>query len=447
LGNVYLNEILPNPKDDEKTGEYIEIFNASNSDADISGWILKDASKTKYVFPDGAKIEPGKYLVIYRADFKFAMNNSGQETVSLLDKDGKIISSVTYNSAKENISYNFDGAFWHWSRFLTPGEENKFNHAPKIKISKIKNAYAGVPVSFSASVKDKDRDKLKYAWDFGDGHKSYLQNPTHIYLKKKKYIATFMVDDGSEKFAKTLSVKVQSYPKQDVKIVKLNPNPASKATGQESIVLLNNSKKKINLKGWKIATGSKKLINHIINSDISLRPNETKKITRADAFFYLNNFAMKLELRYPNGKTADKVAYAKEKIAEDEIYQKTNGKWAWIAPPAENKLVLADSPTENNPVVATYGDTEIQNNLGKQTINETKAKNKIILANYATDLSLPDDLASRPRVLGAETVNNSENYYTFTPPAPPEKHWAIKFLENIGMSANSILNKFILLFN
>jgi len=439
---ICLNEILPNPKGDEVAGEYIEIFNSGDTDIAINSWTLKDKSSTKYIFPDDTKIEAGKYLVIYRADFKFSMNNSGAETVFLLDKDDKLVSSVSYNGAKENVSYNFDGAFWHWSRYLTPGKVNKFNHAPKIKIGKIKNAYAGVPISFTANTRDQDKDKLKYSWNFGDGHRSYLKNPTHIYLKKKKYTAIFTVDDGSEKFAKTISVQVKSYPKANIKIVQLSPNPAGNDTGQEKIVLLNTSKRKINLKGWKIATGSKKLINHIINSDVLLSPNETKAITNADAFFYLNNTAMKLELRYPNGKTADKLAYQKDNIAEDEIYKKTGSQWAWIAPPTENKLALVESPAENSSVLVD--NQEIQNNLGKYSENtdwQKKGENKIVLASYATNLSLPKNLGSEPRILGASTVRDNSEYFAFGRPYAPEPHWAMKLVISFGEILNSILNK------
>lgn len=446
---VYLNEILPNPKGDEKTGEFVEIYNAGETDANLSDWTLKDASKTKYIFPSGVKIEPGKYLIVYRTDFKFAMNNSGQETISLLDKGGKVVSAVSYSGAKENTSYNFDGAFWHWSRFLTPKKENRFNHAPKVKIKKIKEAFAGVPVAFEASVKDKDKDKVKYIWDFGDKHKSYLKNPTHIFEKKKNYNIILTVDDGSEKFAKTLSVKVKNYPKADVKIVQLSPNPAGNDTGKEKISLLNNSKKKINLRGWKIATGSKKLINHIITKDFLIEPGKTASVTRQNAFFYLNNTAMKLELRYPNGKTADKVAYQKEKIDENEIYKKINGQWAWIAPPAENKLALAENPAENNPAAIEYTDTEIQDNLGKYSESaswRTKKENKIILASYGTQLSLPDNFDAQPRVLGVSTVRDNSKYFAFGQPYTPEPHWAIKIWANILTAINSLINGLFLQF-
>lgn len=449
---VYLNEILPNPKGTDTGKEFVEIYNAEDEQIDLTGWTLKYASST-YHFPDGTKIDPGKYLAILNGtDFKFSLGNSGERTLALFDKDDKKASAVSWSGAKEAVSYNFDGAFWHWSRKLTPGEENKFNHAPQIKIEKIKDTYVGMPLTFSLSAKDKDKDKLKFVWDFGDGHKSYMKNPTHIFLKKKNYHVILTVDDGSDKFAKTLTVKVKKYPKQNVKMIQLNPNPAGNDTGKEKITLINNSKKKINLKGWKIATGtsSKKLINHIIAADFFIPAGKPADLTHLDAFFYLNNKAMKLELRYPDGQTADKLAYAKDKIADDEIYKKTGNQWAWIAPPAKTELAVAPTPAEASPtVVAT--ETEVSENLGKFTANpelEKKNEYRISLANYDSKIVIPKD-TSEPsgRVLGASTVRETESTFSFTQAAPPEKHWLMKFLDYLAISANALANKLFLRFN
>lgn len=443
-GQVCLNEILPNPKGDEGSGEYIEIFNSEDTNVDIGGWILKDKSSTKYTFSADAKIPAKNYLLIYRTDFKFSMNNSGPEIISLFDENGKTVSSVLYNGAKENVSYNFDGAFWHWSRFLTPGKENKFNRAPKIKISKTKEAFVGVPIVFSASAKDKDKDKLKYSWDFGDGHKSYMQKPTHTYLKKKTYHVILTVDDGSEKFAKITSIKVKDYPKTNVKITEILPNPPGNDTGQEKISLLNNSKKKVNLKGWKISTGNKKMINHPIAKDFLIAPGKIATLTRKNASFYLTNTAMKLELRYPNGKTADKVAYAKDKIEDGEIYKKTNNQWAWVTPVAENKLVIAEKQTKNINALAK-SDTEIQNVLGKYSASpdwQKKKENRIVLLNY----SLPQmplhsfdnrlSTALNENYLYKDKCSCNLSYLN----RKLQKHYAVVFLQNISSSLNSYFN-------
>jgi PKD repeat protein len=51
-------------------------------------------------------------------------------------------------------------------------------------------------VSFSATGLDPDGDSLTYSWDFGDGGKSLLQNPSHTYATAGTYTATVTVSDG-----------------------------------------------------------------------------------------------------------------------------------------------------------------------------------------------------------------------------------------------------------
>ena len=50
-------------------------------------------------------------------------------------------------------------------------------------------------VNFKASVFDNEGAVASYRWDFGDGTKSELKNPTHIYQKSGTFIATLTVTD------------------------------------------------------------------------------------------------------------------------------------------------------------------------------------------------------------------------------------------------------------
>ena len=58
---------------------------------------------------------------------------------------------------------------------------------------------AGKPplaVQFSADGSDPDGDAVTYAWDFGDGTSSFLQNPVHTYTSAGTYTATVTVRDS-----------------------------------------------------------------------------------------------------------------------------------------------------------------------------------------------------------------------------------------------------------
>lgn len=341
--NVYLNEILPSPKKDS-ADEYIEIANGESGPVDLFGWRLKDASKSKgYEFKDHVTIDPGEYLAIYKPQSKLALNNSA-ESVYLHNPKGDVTSSVSYDKSQKNASYNFDGKSWRWSKYFTPGKKNRFDSEPAVKIKKIKRAYKDIYTEFSAKAKDKETKKLKYVWDFGDGKKSYLKKTSHKYLATGKYAVTLSVSDDSQTVEKSFMLTVKNYPRPDLEIVKIVPNPPGNDSASETIDIKNSSGKKASLDGWKIATGSgEKMYNHPISDGITLESGEANTITREMSKFTLNNKAGKVQLVSPDGKIIDVVEYEKEKIAEGEAYLKIDGEWQWIVPSEKE-----ESPAEED---------------------------------------------------------------------------------------------------
>jgi hypothetical protein len=345
---IYLNEIFPNPKDGPDN-EYIEIASGESRPVDLFSWKIKDASKGKgYQFKEHTFLEPGEYLAVYKSQSKLALNNS-EESVYLYNPRGDIISSVSYDKSRKNASYNFDGADWHWSKYLTPGRKNKFDSEPSVKIKKPKNVFKDTFAEFSAKARDKETKKLKYAWDFGDGKKSHLKKTFHKYLATGRYVVTLSVSDDSQTIEKSFSINVKNFPHPDLEIVKIIPNPDGNDSAGEAIDLKNNSGRKADLTGWKIATGSEeKTYNHPISDGVTLNPRETKAITREMSKFTLNNKAGKVQLVSPDGKIIDEVEYSKEKIAEGEIYAKTDGEWQWIFPPEKEESSEEEESKENS---------------------------------------------------------------------------------------------------
>ncbi len=118
---LIINELLPNPVGSDNY-EFVEIFNPEDVVVDLSGWILKDAS-TSFIFTD-EKIEPHSYLMLPRTKTKIALNNSGEETVELVDSFGEIISAVIYSKSFEGESFVFDEGVWKWTTTPTAGLPN-----------------------------------------------------------------------------------------------------------------------------------------------------------------------------------------------------------------------------------------------------------------------------------------------------------------------------------
>lgn len=432
---IRLNEILPNPKAKSDAGEFIELYNFGTEPADISGWILRDATKTgKYIFPPGTIIAAAAYFVITDQSFKLSINNSN-ETIALFDSSNTFIDSVQYTATKEDVSLNYTATGWPASNAVsvasagwrggtpTPGAANILNTLPETKEKVPKKGFKGMPITFSATGKDADGDTLQYTWDFGDGHKSYKAAPSHRYETNGIYAITLKTTDGSDDVLETFTIEIQSYKPPNVRITSLMPNPAGNDTDNEWIIIENRGKKEVNLKGFGIATGWKSLSNHPVREDFVIAPKKEARLTRVHSLFTLPNQKGKIELRAPDGKVLQKIRYKLDtSIAEGIVYKKKKGeRWSFEAsaePDQDNETesepVSSDSAEESAaegtvPETDTLPTEEAPNLqetegavLGASTTAETQAyryaRNRqwMKLINFGTRAGLPDDILFTP---------------------------------------------------
>ncbi len=340
---LIISELLPNPSTDEKENEFIEIYNPNNFNVSLKSWKLRDSSKSgEFVFEDEKILKPFGYVAIYRKKFKFALNNSGKEVVYLISPNNKEKSKVSYDYTKKDVSYAWDGKKWRFTKILTPGKENKFTKPLLLKKLKVeKNIYKNVKAKFEASSNYKGKN-VKYKWDFGDGRKSYKRKTTHTYKKSGRFVAYLTISSDIEKIVKKFEVNVKKYPKYNVNIVEISPNPKGKDTGNEYIIIKNKSKKTINFKNWSIATGKDKkhLVNHPILKKFKLKHGEKKKIYTKYSKISLPNKGGVVELRAPNGKVVYRRKYfleGKSNIPEGSKYLKIDKSWVWQIPKEDKK--------------------------------------------------------------------------------------------------------------
>ncbi|MEQ9309166.1 MAG: lamin tail domain-containing protein [Balneolaceae bacterium] len=106
---VVINEILYRRKN-ELSPEFVELFNNTEKNFDLSGWTFKDASSSKATIPTGTFLAAGEYVVLTdREDFANSLNNgiylsgfpslndSGDEII-IKNVDGITIDSLFYQS-------------------------------------------------------------------------------------------------------------------------------------------------------------------------------------------------------------------------------------------------------------------------------------------------------------------------------------------------------------
>ena len=111
IPKIIINEILPNPIGDDSgipNGEWIELYNQGDS-LNVNGLTLKDSSsKTIEINSETTQstiIGKNSYLVVYTGSKIGFLNNDKETEISLYKNDTKI-DSVSYENAKEGISFS-----------------------------------------------------------------------------------------------------------------------------------------------------------------------------------------------------------------------------------------------------------------------------------------------------------------------------------------------------
>jgi spore coat protein CotH len=117
--DVVINEFMATnengPKDEKgSSADWIELFNKSNNQIDLSGYYLSDnsANLKKWQVPAGVKIAANGYLIFWADEDQmqgpthtsFKLSSTG-ETISLSDKSGALLDSYTYSNATKDKSF------------------------------------------------------------------------------------------------------------------------------------------------------------------------------------------------------------------------------------------------------------------------------------------------------------------------------------------------------
>ena len=205
---ITMTEFLPDPEGDDNApmpdGEWIELFNPTNSDIDLKWMYFKDLSgKTLTVVDtivvDSTVIKANDYLVVYTNGFSGLLNNLGAETIFFYDKEGNQIQNVSYFGSKKENSYAYIGGIGWQSTMPTPGTVNVHisqHNESYVKIEKILDLGSDKKAKFGQTVRvkvdiykgDTTKNVVKlYAEDISK------QTKTNLYTKYTNYILTLPI--------------------------------------------------------------------------------------------------------------------------------------------------------------------------------------------------------------------------------------------------------------
>ncbi|MDW3213798.1 MAG: CotH kinase family protein [Ilumatobacteraceae bacterium] len=179
---VVINELYYNPLDDNPASEYLELFNASGSNVDLSGWCIDGID---FCFPGGGSIAANGYLIVTGDRYEGALSNGGED-ITLLDSSGTTVDFVEYDDKEEwpasadgegdslqrrdpNAESNTPG---NWeSRGPTPGTPNASLAAGLLpSFSDVEHTElpaAGAPIQVTAELKYASGANLRYRLGFG----------------------------------------------------------------------------------------------------------------------------------------------------------------------------------------------------------------------------------------------------------------------------------------
>ncbi len=121
---VYLSEVMSSADKvlaaaGESASDYVEIYNSTAQTVNISGWGLSDNVNwpRKWVFPQGAAIQPGEYKIILldksassgldgsKFHASFALARAGGEMMTLSDATGRVLDRMYLPEIPTDVSY------------------------------------------------------------------------------------------------------------------------------------------------------------------------------------------------------------------------------------------------------------------------------------------------------------------------------------------------------
>ncbi|MBN1251570.1 MAG: lamin tail domain-containing protein [Bacteroidales bacterium] len=152
---ILINEIYSTGDPD-----WVELFNSTNEDIDISGYNLSDSPEGKYTLPSGTIVPANGYYVfmVVKADVGFSLSSAG-ESFYLWDTEDNLVDNVDFPALDDGISYGrtSDGGEMWATLSPTQGAANSNeNFAPNLTANLIEGVNDNEAYSYTIVASDAD---------------------------------------------------------------------------------------------------------------------------------------------------------------------------------------------------------------------------------------------------------------------------------------------------
>lgn len=133
---LYINEVFSTGDPD-----WVELYNASDSEIDLSGFEVSDGPAAKYTLPNGTTIAAKGYyeILLDKTVTGFSLSSGGEEFY-VWDTEGNLVDNVAFGALDSGVSYGrtTDGGDTWATMSPTPGAANStVNNAPLLEASAI----------------------------------------------------------------------------------------------------------------------------------------------------------------------------------------------------------------------------------------------------------------------------------------------------------------------
>ncbi len=393
---VVINEVQIAPTD----GRFIELYNTSDSDVDLTGWYIQRKTATGSSFGslvtstkfESKSIKGGGYFLISRnvltnSDIVVdTLTLTESNTIRLRDSNGEDVDLVEWGSMSEGESYQRTSASSWILASPTPhaantsvvttssntsqqeisttsaesgsatstGSGSSFLVEPQIFASageKKRTATVGGTTSFSGRVwglKKEPIENARMLWNFGDGSTGEGKNVLHTYRYPGTYIVTLDASSGYYSASDRVTVEAVT---ADVIISSIGDSQSS------FVELYNKSRYELDLSFWSIRAGN---LTFIIPQHTFVAAGAKIKFASEVTGFTSNTLAS-VALYYPNGVLA--YTYSPIKLSS-----------------------VSSSPTNNTQPVVVKKIVKEQLQSNQENIN-----NAVLSQNTITQKELPEE--------------------------------------------------------
>lgn len=360
--SVVINEIAWMGTQANSSDEWVELFNTTDNEIDLSDWKLYEAGGQTLIIALKNKISPNGYYLIERSDDNSisdinadvfgsfggsGLNNSGEYLV-LKDNNGDTVDEVNFSSKwpAGSASPNYKSM-------------ERINAAISGSDADNWKTFSGTPFAFDAN----------YNPIMG----TPKQNNNEQTSKDVSSPQPLSPSPEPSNSAPTPSPSVNAQIHPEIIITEFLPNPAGEDKNNEWIELYNNEDEDVSLQDYWITNSSEK--KYVLNA-LSITSKSYLIINSTESGIIIKNTGDELNLFYPNNSLAFRIKFDGG-VKEGLSFSRFNGQWAWTTPtPGKENIKNTPTPASKTTGQATKTNEQKSEFIG-QDLDTRKSGNDL----------------------------------------------------------------------